>query len=87
MGSAKPELCVVGQTLAADQQCWVGNLPEALVSLESLGQNRWLEKSLSPGNISAGGREVAEKSTLRIFSAEISKQSSFLCLSQIDKEA
>lgn len=45
----------------------MGNLPEALVSLESLGQIPWLEKSLSPGNVSAGGRSgvgVTEKSTL-----------------------
>lgn len=86
MGSTKPVLCAVGQPLAADQRCRVGNLPEALVSLESLGQIPWLEKSLSPGNVSAGGRSgvgVTEKSTLFecfffFFSREISKQSSFV---------
>lgn len=55
MDTTKPELCIAGQALAADQPCKMGSLPEALVSLESLGQKPWLEKSLSAGNIFAGG--------------------------------
>lgn len=54
--------------MAVDQQCRVGKLPEAVVSLESLGQNHWLENSLSPGNVSTGsrwrGRVRAEGPTL-----------------------
>lgn len=82
MDTTKPELCIAGQALAADQPCKMGSLPEALVSLESLGQKPWLEKSLSAGNIFAGGmwRRVGGL-YLRFFfffSREISKQSSFM---------
>lgn len=55
MDTTKPELCIAGQALAADQPCKMDSLPEALVSLESLVQNPWLEKSLFAGNIFAGG--------------------------------
>lgn len=33
----------------------MGNLPEVIVSPESLGQNPWLDNSVSPGNFFAGG--------------------------------
>lgn len=86
MDTTKPELCIAGQALAADQPCKMGSLPEALVSLESLGQKPWLEKSLSAGNIFAGGtwRGVGGLKGLLylrfsfFFSREISKQSSFM---------
>lgn len=63
------------------------NLPEVLVSLKSLGQNHWLENSVSPGNFFAGGkwkglRVGAKGSTLLevLFPAERFQNSPHVCL-------